>query len=93
MIGRIHHPRAQYLDPIFPWYVFRSWNYGIRNTDIQNLYQVQRDKTTRNAYQFLNLTLNLLAHRLYILYGSPASRSGDPDRFLGTRIYVSAYES
>ena len=93
MIGMIHHPYAQYLDTVFPRNVFCSRYHGIRNMDIQNLHQVQRDQMARDAYQFLNVTLNFLIDRIYLLYDSFITMNRNPDSFCGNRIYLSAYKS
>lgn len=92
MISRTYYPRHQYLDPLFPWYVCAPWIDGFWNTNIQKIYQIQRNKTTRDAYQFLTWIRDFLTHHVYLLHGTSPSRSSDLDPFLGTGIYGVVYE-
>lgn len=92
MISRTYYPRTQYLDSLFSWDVCAHWIDGFWYTNLQKIYQIQRNKTTRDAYQFLTLIRDFLAHHVYLLHGSSAPRSGDTDTFLGTRIYGVVYE-
>ena len=92
MICRIDHSDSQYFDYLFPWDVLHSWIDRFRDMDIKNLYQIQRNETTRNADKFLNMIRNLFAYHLYILYGSFDPRIGNVDLIFGTWIYDSIYE-
>ena len=92
MIGRIYYSDAQYLTALFSMNVFYSWIDCLWNVDFQNIYKIQRNKTTRNAHKFLNGTLSLLTHHLYICYGSLDSRSDYLDSLLGSWIYDISYE-
>jgi len=92
MIGWIHYFDDQYFADLFPWYVCYPRIDCFWNMDFKKIYQVQRNKTTRDAHQFLNRTLNILTHHLYIFYDTSPSRSTHMDSLLGIGIYDLSYE-
>mgnify|MGYP007059826468 CR=1 FL=1 len=82
----------KYFADIFLRYVCYRWIDCFRNMDIQDVYKIQSNQTTRHGDQFLNMTGNILAHHLCVFYDTYVTRYSDLDYVFWTWLYDPTYE-